>query len=234
MADKFVTVATFTLAYEAELARNLLEAEGVQAIIGGDLMGGLLPVEEIQLQVRADEAARATAILAAQAAEASLDEGWEDRAEAGVWTCSICGEPVPENVPVCYSCRTPREAIRSAAPRPTDAIQHAPDQVTPTPPPLPLPEVEELSVPQEDKKEPNKPTTVGDDLARRAFVAAVFGAAGAGVLMPLSWWFLLRLATYPGELNRTGIHHLYWALGLNAVAVVFWLGVAVYYSAVFW
>src|SRR5262249_5582906 len=156
-----------------------------------------------------------------QAAEASLEENWEDRAEAGVWTCSVCGEPVPENVAVCHSCRTPRDAIRSDAPRPREAIQPSLEGITPRPSPLPLAEIQEQPLPEEDKSRPNLLTMVGDDLARRAFVAAIFGAAGAGILMPLSWWFLLRLATYPGELSRTGIHHLCWALGLNAVAVVF-------------
>jgi ribosomal protein L37AE/L43A len=43
--------------------------------------------------VPADQAARATGILAAQDA-ASLGADWEERAEAGLWTCSVCGEAV--------------------------------------------------------------------------------------------------------------------------------------------
>jgi hypothetical protein len=144
MADRLVTVGTFTLAYEAELARNLLEAEGIRAAVSGDLTGTLLPTGEIQLQVPADDAPRATGILAAQAAATSLDEDWEDKAEAGVWTCSICGEPVAEGSAVCHSCQTPRDAIRATAPRPPGAIQPIVppidpllEQVTTTPPPPP-------------------------------------------------------------------------------------------------
>jgi hypothetical protein len=147
MSDRFVTVGTYALAYEAELARNMLGAEGIEAVVGGDLAGGLLPLGEIQLQVREQDAARAAGILAEQAARATLDEGWEDRAEsgAGVWVCSLCGEPVPQDCTVCLSCRTPRDSIRAdrppgkghvqpADPGPrTDESIHRRDQIRPHP-----------------------------------------------------------------------------------------------------
>jgi hypothetical protein len=116
MSDQLVTVAHYLLAYEAELARNLLEGEGIRAFVNDDVTGTLWPSGDIRLQVGAEDAPRATALLAAQAAEASLDDDWEDSAEkgAGVWTCSLCGEPVGAEGTVCPSCQTPREAIRAA------------------------------------------------------------------------------------------------------------------------
>ncbi len=154
MSGRFVTVATYSLPYEAELARNMLEAEGIEAIIGGDLTGGMLPLGEIQLQVREEDAAGAVGILADQAARATLEDDWETQAEsgAGVWTCSLCGEPVPENATLCPSCQTPRDAIRTdprpepgqllagePGPPPPEALQRRdpPSSTPPAPPSTP-------------------------------------------------------------------------------------------------
>jgi hypothetical protein len=123
VADKFITVATYSLAYEAELARNLLAAEGIAALVGGDMAGSLLPTFEIQLQVAAGDAQKAAALLAA-AESATLDEDWESKAESGVWTCSLCGEAVPEGETACRSCQTPRDAIRAT--RPASQIRREP------------------------------------------------------------------------------------------------------------
>ncbi len=132
MPDQLITVANYFLAYEADLARNLLESEGIRAFVNGNMTGSLLPTGEIQLQVSAADAPRAAAILAAQAAEASLDDDWEDQAEqgAGLWTCSLCGEPVANGMTVCHACQTPRDAIRPAItdirrepPPPADGIR---------------------------------------------------------------------------------------------------------------
>jgi hypothetical protein len=247
--DQLVTVATYTLPYEAELAKNLLEAEGIRALVGGDLSGGLLASFQVQLQVPEEDAPRASAILAAQAA-AALDEDWEDRAEAGVWTCSLCGEPVPEEQSVCRSCRTPRDAIRANRPPsllqtdapspPSDAIQ-ARDQVRATvpPPSAPLPSVE--VEPDEGPSEPEPPSAAGDDLARRAFIAAVFGfVVGSGawliggltfhlvidipslLLLMLSWWYLARVFLFPGDLRPAGMRYLYGALAVNGIVFFYW------------
>jgi hypothetical protein len=233
MSDRFVTVNTYSLPYEAELARNMLQAEGIEAVIGGDLTGSLLPLGEIQLQVREADAARAAGILAEQAAQATLAEDWETRAEsgAGVWTCSLCGEPVPQNATICMSCQTPRDAIRvgrpaepgqilpaDAGPSPAEAVQRR-DQVVATPLPPPAPPPPES---RQDER-PSPPTAVGDDIARRAFYTSVFGFAGAGLILPVAWWFLWRLFRYDGELSPAGHRHLWWALLINSVGVPVWL-----------
>jgi hypothetical protein len=219
MPDRFVTVGTYTLAYEAELARNLLETEGIAAIIDGDLTGGLLPTGEIQLQVAAEDAGRATGILAAQAAEASLAEDWEERAEAGVSTCSVCGEPVAEGTAVCHSCRTPRDAVRTATGRVSDAIQPPREQLATTPSPTPAPAQEQVP---EEAEEPDAPTAAGDELARRALGAAAWTLVIVFVA-PLAWWYLLRIVLHPGSLGPRGIRHFAWALALNSLIALTWI-----------
>jgi hypothetical protein len=228
--EKFVTVATFVQGYEAALARSLLQAEGIAAMLDGDMAGGLLPVCKIHLQVPAEHAGRATGILAAQAA-AALDPDWEDKIEAGVWTCSICGEPVREDMTICHSCQTPRDAIRSNVPPPPSAIQAAEPtalQVATTPA-LPQPQAIEESECSDQQEEVLAPTLVGDDLAHRAFRAAVFGAAGVGLLLPFSWWYLVRLLAHPRELSRAGIRDLTWALGINGLVLFAWICFVVFY-----
>ncbi len=122
MSGKFVTVMTFNQGFEAQLAKNLLENEGIDSMMNGELTADMLPFgqagggDQIVLQVREDDAQRATGILATVAA-AKLDDDWEKQTEAGVWVCSLCGEPVSNHLSRCYSCETPRESIRASAPR---------------------------------------------------------------------------------------------------------------------
>jgi hypothetical protein len=219
MPDRFVTVGTFTLAYEAELARNLLEAEGIRAILGGEIAGGMLPTGEIQLQVPDRDAARATGVLAAQAA-GTLDEDWEEQAEAGVWTCSICGEPVAEDTAVCHSCRTPRDAICTATGRPPEAIRPPQEEIVTTPAPAPV-----VDAPEEVREEvadATPPAAAGDELARRALRTAVL-ALPVVVLVPLAWWYLFRLLAHPGELGPTGMRSFAWAVALNGLTALTWI-----------
>jgi hypothetical protein len=238
MPENFVTVATYTLPYEAELARNLLGAEGIAAFVSGDLSGGLLPTGEIRLQVAAEDAQRATAVLASQAA-ATLDSDWEEKAEsdAGVWTCSLCGAPVSTQRTGCDSCQTPRDAIRADPPRPFGDIQrgappppgregiHSREHVAtapasappPAPPPVARDEGDEDSAPAE------APTAEGDEFARRAFLASVFSLLFTPLLL-LSGWYLLRLMAYSGEVSAAGMKYLYGALALCGLIAFVWGG----------
>jgi hypothetical protein len=109
MSDRLVTVATYKLDHEAHLARNLLLEAGVPAVLSGELSAALTPHDQICLQVRADDASRAVALLA----EATLDKDWQRQATRGVWTCSVCGDAVLQGAAVCSTCATPRDAIRA-------------------------------------------------------------------------------------------------------------------------
>jgi hypothetical protein len=135
MADKLVTVMTFSQSFEAQLAKNLLENEGIASAVSGeystDMMGlGFaqgLP-HQITLQVREDDAPRAVALLA----EVELKKDWEEEAESGadVWICTICGEPISNRLSMCYACQTPRDGIRASAPR--DSISKREERITPS------------------------------------------------------------------------------------------------------
>jgi hypothetical protein len=136
MDEQFVTVATYHRTSEAQLAKNLLEEEGIASILSGDLTADMLPLgqagggDQVVLQVRAGDAQRAAVILA-EVAAAKLDDNWEEEAESGadVWLCSICGEPISNNLSICYSCQTPRDSIRTALPR--ESILAREQRVTP-------------------------------------------------------------------------------------------------------
>jgi Putative prokaryotic signal transducing protein len=219
MSDTFVTVKTFNKSFEAKLAKNLLENEGIESILGGEmasdvLFGSLTVGDQIVLQVREDQVQRAAGVLAAAEAEARLDDDWEEQAESGtgVWTCSICGEPISNRLSVCYSCQTPRESIRAAAPRDRTAIQS--DPVTlPTPPPPLRP----VTHPQQETDEP-APAFPGDDLARRVLLASL-----SLFLLPMAWYYLLHLMLIGGELSPRGSRHLWGALLIQGLFVASFL-----------
>jgi hypothetical protein len=117
MSQRPVTVATFAHAVEAQLARNLLEAEGITAYLANEnnvFPGAYDLVGRVGLQVAAEDAPRAVGLLAA--VEATLDDDWEAQAEKDVWVCSLCGTPVSTSLSVCYACETPRESIQAPDP----------------------------------------------------------------------------------------------------------------------
>jgi hypothetical protein len=134
MADKLVTVMTFDQSFEAQLAKNLLENEGITSVVCGEYSSNILSLgtavglpRQIALQVRENDAQRAVALLA----EVELNKNWEDEAESGsdVWICSICGEPISNRLSICYACQTSRDGIRTAASR--DSISTREERITP-------------------------------------------------------------------------------------------------------
>lgn len=133
MSDKLATVMTFNNSFEAQLAKNLLENEGIVSVVTGEfssdiLLGTVMGRHQIALQVREEDAQHAVTLLA----EVELNKDWEDEAEKGVdvWICSICGEPISKHLSICYACKTPREGIRASAPR--DSLTSREERVTPS------------------------------------------------------------------------------------------------------
>ena len=65
MTDDLLTVSTHTTIIEAELAKNLLEAAGIEASIHAPHANALYPgvLGEIMLQVREEDLERATEAL---------------------------------------------------------------------------------------------------------------------------------------------------------------------------
>lgn len=63
---KVVRIRTFsgaTASLDASLARNLLKARGVRSVLGGETSAEMLPVLEVSLMVREEDADRAVDIL---------------------------------------------------------------------------------------------------------------------------------------------------------------------------
>jgi hypothetical protein len=228
VSDNFVTVATFNKTFEAQMAKNLLENEGIASMMSGaissDMFGSLAAGDQIVLQVREEDAQRATGVLAVAAAEARLDDDWEEQAESGVWICSICGEPISNRLSICYSCQTPKEGIRSVAPREGSAIQGSKSlpSLSDTLKEIPTPSTsadESLSTPQEDEeaKIQEEPRGRGDDFARRAFLATL-AAMVVPVLLPIAWFMLMRAAWVAQGTSAKGYRYFYAALLLNLLA----------------
>jgi hypothetical protein len=233
MSDKFVTVQTFNNSFQAQLAKNLLENEGIESMVSGELAQDVMlgtGLHQIALQVHEDQAQRAAGILAAVEADAELDDDWEEQAQSGVWVCTICGEPISNRLSVCYSCQTPREGIRATAPRGSTAIQPDPSTLptgeevqkrdviarAPAPAPVPIPSP---VVPRQEEEEPELATVRGDNLARRAFLASMLGVMTL-LLLPVAWYYLVRTVVSDAPLSPRGIRHLYAALAINGLFVL--------------
>jgi len=95
MNDKLVTIARFTDYMQAELARQLLEGEGITVFVSGqnvaNVYGGVPAAIDIQLQTPESQAEEAKEILEAsrqqgdggleQEDEDDLEEDWDDDLE---------------------------------------------------------------------------------------------------------------------------------------------------------
>jgi hypothetical protein len=254
MADEFVTIGEYGSIVEAQLARDRLRADGIAAFVfGEDLIGGLgMGIGgAIRLQVPAADAPRAAGILASCLARAD-DEPPQERGPAeAVWLCPLCGEPVPVVQSLCPFCETQRGDIQAVEPgdllpslpgrRRTRAakdtrtdIQEKKEELTPEVParstvePPPAPAAGDL---YDGRVElPPLATFQGDDLAERAYRAALFGL----LFFPLtlySLWLLLRLAFFPGDISPGGMRRMYIAVALNLLVA---LTVAAVGRYVFW
>jgi hypothetical protein len=76
--SKLVPVRAFsggTASLDAEVARNVLAAEGIESVLPGEMAAVTIPVLGVQLLVRAEDAARAAEIL-----EAYFDKAEEENA----------------------------------------------------------------------------------------------------------------------------------------------------------
>src|SRR5712691_8986685 len=81
MADRLITVATFSVDLEAELAKNRLEEEGIRAFLQGETATGLFQLGYapggIQLQVAEEDGERAVDVLASLPKRKVRMEGWD-------------------------------------------------------------------------------------------------------------------------------------------------------------
>jgi hypothetical protein len=85
MEDKLIAVATFNDYIEAEMARQLLADNGIEAVVTGENASNLyqMAVEGPELQVRASDVEQALEILASQNEEEEAEEGGNGSEEDG-------------------------------------------------------------------------------------------------------------------------------------------------------
>lgn len=72
--SELVTVFTTTQATEAEMVKNLLEAEGIACEVAGETQGGWSGILEVPVLVKAEDEERARAVLASRAKALPGDE----------------------------------------------------------------------------------------------------------------------------------------------------------------
>jgi hypothetical protein len=223
MSDKLVFAAAFSMPVEAELARGLLEAEGIKAFLtGGESVNVFSGVQglggQIRLQVAEADADRAAEILAPHFDQQAKDGDAAPEDAAGLWLCPLCGDAVRDDLDFCPACETPRPAAReslavTAIPKYSTVSQEVQEEPAVKPEKITADEPLEAmpSALDDDLDLPDMETFVGDDLVRRAFLSALFG-----VLIPYSLWLLVRLAFYPGKISPRLMPRLYWTIAIDA------------------
>lgn len=199
MPESFVTVGTYQRPIDAQLAKNRLEAEGIPVfLLGNEAMGTWFwhfgaAAGVARLQVPADLADQARAVLAARPGDLDAMVSPEEAFETDE-SCPECGSPLELDAPACPTCGMVRqEPFERSAP----------------PPETPAPQATTVAV-EEAAASP------GDDLATRAYRAAVIGLLVLPPLMSLySFWLLLRLAFCSGDVGSPGIRKAVIALVLD-------------------
>jgi hypothetical protein len=231
MSELLVTVASYRLHTEAQVAAALLEDAGIKVLLLGDEAASAFPGMfgfEVRLQVPPGDLQQAQDILADLAPEKSLESDWENEVErnAAVWVCPLCGSPVTHRRSVCPDCGTARQDIKATTPdltstprrppgAPPEAIRKLGEVTSTAPPQLPLDVTEDIEVPAGE-------TYLADDLARQAFHTAVISFVIFPFLLS-SLWLALRLFLFPGKLSPTGKHDFYAAMLFNALTVLYLL-----------
>jgi hypothetical protein len=240
VSDQLITVARYTDPLEAQLALGRLREEGIQAFLTGDnsvsVFTGTGLGGDHQLQVTEADRERAEQVLADFARDRDLDRHAAlEEADAAIWVCPLCGDAVADHLAACPACATPRDAPEGAiqkeasrtvrrpprrqAPAPEEGIERQ-DLLSPEAPGLP-----EQVEGESDLQLPPLETFLGDDLARRAMLAALFGPFTVGLGTLYSCWLLVKLFLYSGELSPSGMRKLYLAILLNGLFSLVWCGV---------
>lgn len=193
MSDNLVTVATFNTPAEAQLAKNVLEEEGIKSMIAdeevvgmawyiGNAVGGvkLLVLEHDWMKARATIAQHQEKLDEEMEADGAEDYGEDQEVDEHI--SESPGRPsIPED-----------EIERQIAEKPMQLGSTT------------------------DAGEEKETVSEGEDLARRAYLAAVFGI----IFTPYSMWLLWRLANWKGELSTAGIIKVLLAIAFNAFYLV--------------
>ena len=203
MADRLITVATFSVDFEAELVKNRLEEEGIRVSLLGETATGLYQLGYtlggIQVQVAEEDAERALRILASLPLEREVHvEGWDqspDEDDEGP-------DPEPETS-ITGRPGTTFEPATSITAHPETVRAEKPDA--------------------EEEKAPSMSAV--DAIAFRAWRSAIIGLLMCPPLVfhIYSVAMLIWLASVPGELSERGKRRLYGAVLID-IAVFAVLG----------
>ena len=211
MSEKLVTVASFATPFEAQVAKNRLEAEGIPAFLGdeesvGNLWHLGMALGGVKLMVSDDHIQKAMDLLTIlpeeELAETDPDpDSGEADSEAiqEAWTCPQCGNRVTADQGFCPSC---------------DSSGDEPDEATFT---SPKNDSGDSALPEDGSDLPFP--LLGDDIAFRALKAATFSL----LFFPFAFyscWLLFRLVTFPGHLSPQGTRNMLVALVLDFVVLI--------------
>ena len=179
MSGSLKTVAAYPTPIEANLARNRLEAAGIQAFLGDDMTVGWLwhlgtALHGVKVLVAESDLSRATEILE------KLKEPEPAEEPPRPWSCPKCAAEVGGEMDVCWACGTTVEGVEDPD------FQHA--------------DVATTAAPQEEETGPKGPPSPGVALLVGFVVPwvllnAVLGAGVVGDLRDASLgtglWLLL-------------------------------------------
>ena len=224
MSSKMVTVATFGNPIEAELAKNRLRDEGIQAHLLGDTggspfagVGGLFG--QMSLLVAEADAERAGRVLAEEEPEEPSEEGGSTAIKAPEWSRA---DGTEEDDPEARY-RTAELELQSAKPvKKDERIARVGDSAS---------SAERMDGSTASEEEEGDDLSVSwkpDDYAGRAWKAAVIGIMllpfspciflGIGVLL-YSVALVIYLAFMSEDLTSAGLRRLYGALAAIAVGL---------------
>lgn len=213
-------MARFATPFEARVAKNRLEAEGIPAFLGdeesvGNLWHLGMALGGVKLLVPDDHIQKAMELLTTlPEEEMSEADGDSDKAEADseaiqeAWICPQCGNRVTADQGFCISCGSagdePDEATLNT-PKNNSGDSAAPEDGSDLPIPL-----------------------LGDDIAFRALKAATFSL----LFFPFAFyscWLLFRLVIFPGHLSAQGTRNMLVALVLDFVVLIVFFTVFSFY-----
>ncbi|HKI37016.1 MAG TPA: DUF2007 domain-containing protein [Gemmataceae bacterium] len=209
--DKMVLLAIYGNLVEAELARAELQAEGIRACVlgatSGDVFAGMgVGISNVQLLVLEGDYERATVLLANEsdmAQEARENREWEEEEET-------------ESSPAIKDAMPPGDDSTDIRPAVESSVQAAPPPAAGAAPDVSEEMRGDLAdqLPDDEEREERSLTWTPDDMAVRAFRAALFGYLTCGVLHLYALWLLSYIPFTEGELSPGGARKAWTALAL--------------------
>jgi len=210
MSKHLVTVERFATPFEANMAKNRLEAEGIPAFLAdeqtvGNLwhMGGALG--GVKLLVPDDYIQKAMDVLTTppdeevfSGAQTDLPSDPDSEAIQAARTCPLCGNQLGPDEGPCPACGSSGENETELK-----TINHDP----------------EFRDSAEEDAASDAPLPQGDELAFRAWKMAAFGL----IFFPLTFyssWLLIRLFLFPAPLSPEGKRKMLGALVFDVVVLI--------------